>query len=253
MKTLIIDDDPKSHIVLKTLLEREHPEIEVLASALAIKEGKDLIQKIEPDLIFLDIELPDGLGFELLVDNPNPPFQVIFITAHNKYAVTALHFGALDFLLKPIEKSDLKNSLQKVRNKTLSKDVIEQSQLDVFLDTYEKVKELILPSRIAIREQGRILYIAVPEIIRLEANGIFTIFHLDNNRRQCASSLNLGKYVTQFEPYFSFVQVHRGHLLNLAYVDEFKKSDRLAILKDGSEVPISRGFLEDFLIGMDKV
>ena len=251
MKSLIIDDDPKSHSVLKALIRESHPAIEVIQSGFAIEEGLQLIRDFKPDLVFLDIELPDGLGFDLLSNIKHNDFHVIFITAYDKYALTAIRFGALDFLVKPIEREALAVSLEKAHK--LQKRKIQETQLEILRDAYEKVKQHLLPTRLAISDQKGITYLDVKEIMRLEARQVFTVFHLYNNGKQVVSSANLGKYVNLFDSYDSFVRVHRSHLLNLAYVSEFKRGDRVVVLKDGTEIPISRGFLDDFLDGMKRL
>src|SRR5690349_5627340 len=114
MKTIIIDDELRSHEVLKKMLMDRHRDVQVVGSGHNVREGLELVQKLHPELVFLDIEMPDGTGFDLLQQLTNPGFSIIFITAHNKYAITAIHFGALDYLLKPLVEDDLADAMMRV-------------------------------------------------------------------------------------------------------------------------------------------
>jgi two-component system LytT family response regulator len=250
MKTLIIDDDPKSHKLLKNLLAEEHVDIEVMASGFDLNEGFDLVISHQPDLLFLDIELPDGLGFDLLKRTSTlfPDLYVIFITAYDKYAITAIRFGALDFLVKPIDREELFFALQKARQ--LQKQKISQDQIQLLLEAYQKAQNKELPSRLALASQSDVSYIEVEDIIRLQAKEVYTVFHLNGDEKSIISSTNLGKYVEQFRLYREFVQVHRSHMINLRYVKKYRRGDQTILMKDGSEVGLSRSFLEVFKRGM---
>lgn len=248
MKILIVDDDSSSHVTLKKLLqESELNDIQEIQSSYDVATGIKLAKEWNPDLLFLDIELPDGLGFDLLSQFQNPDFHVIFVTAFDKFALTAIRFGALDYLLKPITLEKLSHPLTRVREK------IQYKQIEILWDTYQKVQEFILPSRIVVPNQTGFKYLDVKDIVWLEASNVWTIFHLASTKQQIVSSTNLGEYQKHFEPYHSFVRVHRSHLINLTFVQEFRRGDRVAVLKDQTEIPISRGFLDDFLKGMDQL
>lgn len=248
MKTLIVDDDPDSHKILKGLLADEHPDLEVMASGYNLEEGLELIHAYKPELLFLDIELPDGLGFELLSNFSNADFQVVFITAHDKYAVTAIKFGDLDFLLKPIVRAELAGTLDKARGRQNRK--FSPEQVQILLNSYKRKQP---PSILTISRISDNLYLEVDKIIRMEANDAYTIIHMDDSPKQVLSSRNFGKYVDQFELYPQFVKIFRSHMINLNYVKRYNKSHQKVVLKDGTEVDISRGFLDDFHRGMREI
>ena len=133
MTAIIVDDEHQSHLVLKNLLSENHPDITIVASAYSGKEAYEQLLKFQPDIVFLDIELTDGLGFDLLEKFEEPDFLVIFITAYEHYALTAIDFGAFDYLLKPLTKERLQKALDKVRNRNEKK--ITGKQMELLLQT----------------------------------------------------------------------------------------------------------------------
>ena len=197
MKTLIIDDEKDSHIVLKDCMDAHHREIQILSSGYSVEEGEKLIQQCEPELIFLDIEMPDGSGFDLLdlcQQKGLLNFQVIFITAHNQYAQTAISFGALDYLLKPINPAELSAAILKAQVKKLEK--IQQKQMAIIKDSLLKMSLNELPFKIGVTTSDGIIYLFTKDLIRLEANGNYTEFYVENNihDKRILANFNLKKY-----------------------------------------------------------
>lgn len=176
MTTIIVDDEIQSQEVLKNLLANHHPDLKILAIGNRVQEGVELVQKYRPDLVFLDVEMPDGKGFDLLKKVESPNFNVIFITAHEHYAIPAFRFGALDFLLKPIDREELAEALKKARKRLQEKLALEQ--LQIFWETLDKLNERKLPTRISISTLDGIIYKPVNEIIRLEAQENYTEIYL---------------------------------------------------------------------------
>lgn len=246
MRALIIDDDRQTLAVLKELLARKHPDIEVVGLGESIEQGRALIKKYQPEIIFLDIELPDGLGFDLLQKDEKPSFHVIFITAHSEYAITAIKFGALDYLLKPISVEELGASVKKVITK--EKEKISGEQIQILLETIQNFNNKKLPSRIAISTARGILYRQMKDIVRLQAQQNYTEFFFWNESKTILAALNIGGYVDHFEQYPEFMKVHRAHLVNLNYVDTFSKADGgFLLMKDGAQVDVSRNYRESLL------
>ncbi len=244
MTAIIVDDEIQSHKVLRNLISQSHSDVEIIASSYSIDDGYNKITALKPDVVFLDIELPDGLGFDLLKRIPDPDFFVIFITAHDHYAITAIRFGALDFLLKPFSEGELSSALQKARMKMNKK--ITNQQLQILWETLANIKKEKLPSRMSISTADGIFYIDVKAIIRLEAEQNYTKFTLDNDSKNILASVNLGKYEEQFESYKDFKRVHRSHLVNLGYVERFVKSDGgYLVMKNGEMIPVSRKYKDD--------
>ena len=250
LKAIIVDDDPSCHKTVKFLLGEAHPDVQVLGNAYSVAEGIELIQKKSPNLVFLDIELPDGLGFDLLEKFQDPQFRVIFVTAHNEYALTAIRFEALDFLEKPIDEDDIRVALEKAR-RSMNR-IIDQEQLAYLLDNYERAKDHRLPTRIAISSHSEINFLPVDQIIWLEANETYTNFHIRGEQKPVLSAYNLGTYVKKFQPYFSFQQVHRSHVVNLDYVRKVNKTQRTVTLDGGTAVGIARRFWDSFKSAMEQ-
>ena len=148
MKAIIVDDESSTHVVLQRLLLNFHTDISIVGNAHSLYEGMSLLLEVAPDILFLDIELPDGMGFDLLEKIQDPSFQVVFITAHNDYARTAIGFGALDYLLKPINRHELAKALKKARKRQLER--ISLQQLEILKETLEHLTLNTLPTRIGI-------------------------------------------------------------------------------------------------------
>ncbi len=252
MKAIIVDDEEKSHVALTNLLKGNHSDVEVLGNAYSVQQGYDLALSHHPDLVFLDVEMPDGLGFDLLQRIQKPAFNVIFITGYNKYAVSAIKFGALDFLLKPVSQEDLTLALDKARQRQHEKYTLEQ--LQIALEAFHSSKEKKLPSRMSISTLEGILYIPVKDIIRLEAQANFTEFFVANHKKRLLASKNIGEYEEQFEPYDELMKVHRSHLVNLLKVERFVRGDgSYLVMSDGTTVPVSKVLKEEILERLEKI
>lgn len=252
MKAVIIDDEHQSHDVLRNLLSRNHPDIEVLASGYNVKEGVALISEHRPDLVFLDIEMPDGLGFDLLEQVGNLDFFVIFVTGYEKYAITAIKFGALDYLVKPVTPEALREAILKAKEKKLEK--ISREQMQLTLEAYRKLFKQELPTKLSISTSEGIIFKLVKDIIRLEAQQNYTQFVLRQGREKILASINLGEYEEQFEPYEGFMRVHRSHLVNLSYVEKYVKSGgRHLVMSDGATVPVSRMYRDKLEKQLEKL
>ena len=148
MRAIIVDDEKQSHDALTHLLQPLKSDVEILAHGYSVKEGLDLTAVHKPDLVFLDVEMPDGTGFDLLEILGKPAFYVVFITAYNKYAEAAFRFGALDFLTKPIQSDLFAETMERAMQRFQEKFTIEQ--LQIALETFYSAKEKKLPERIAI-------------------------------------------------------------------------------------------------------
>jgi two-component system LytT family response regulator len=244
MTAIIVEDEIQSHKVLRNLISQSHSDVEVTASAYTVEEGYQKITTLKPDLVFLDVELPDGLGFDLLKRIPEPDFSVIFITAYDRYAITAIHFGALDYILKPVGEKELKAAL-KILSDNIQKKMSGQ-RLKILFDTLANVEEKKLPERMTISTLGSDYYLEIKSIIRLEANQNYTEFTISENPKKILASVNLGKYEEQFELYDDFKRVHRSHLVNLNFVDKLVKTDGgYLLMKNGDKIPVSRKYRDD--------
>ncbi len=239
IKALIVEDEAHGMASLKKLLDDFCPEVELIGDATTVNQAVDKINSLKPQLVFLDIALPDGDGFEVLERIPNKDFLVIFITAYDKYAVRAFEFSALHYLLKPISSDDLQNAVNRFWNDK------EQSELDKKLEVLnenlnEKSKKLILPT------SDGLLIIKLNEIIRCEASRNYTCCYLTNNREQIVSK-PLGMFEDILSDYH-FVRVHNTHLINLKYVNKYiKGKGGVVVMKDKTEIHVPKTRKCDFL------
>jgi len=246
MRVIIIDDEPQSHQVLENHLNRVQPPVQIVAKGFSISEGRQLIKEHQPDLVFLDIELPDGLGFDLISQFENPSFSIIFITAHNKYAQQAIRYGALDFLLKPIGFDELQPVIQKAL--ALAKNQISPQQIQVMLEAFQRLQQQLLPIKIAIATSTGILYRKMTDIVRLEADGNYTRFHFITEEKPVLASSNIGSFEQQFENHPHFMKIHRSSIVNLHHVDSYVKAEGgYLLMLDGSKVSVSKVYRMEVL------
>lgn len=248
MRALIIDDSPKNHSTLKKLLHHGDQQIDLVGSAYSIEEGITMVKELDPDLLFLDIQFPERrLGFELLQAFEEAKFQVIFVSGHHKHGVDAVRFGALDYLLKPINPDRLQEALKQARKYYLKKQTPE-AQIEVLLEAFHEMKGEKLPSRIGISTQDGIFFKEVKDIVRLEAQESYTNIIFTPGQKEILASINLGEYEEQFKPYPEFMRVHRSNMVNLNYVDVYVKADGGYLkLKNGEEVYVSKRYRDKLI------
>mgnify|MGYP006266348285 FL=1 len=241
MRSLIIDDEPDSHLVLTDQLRRQHPNIKVVDNGYNVAEGKSLITTHRPDLVFLDIDMPDGTGFDLLQQLPERDFHLIFVTAFNQYAQTAIRMGALDYLLKPVDPLELKVAINRAQAQQLAR--IQLEQLQIMQDTLQQLTARQLPARMSIATAEGVLYFPAEQVIRLEAMQNFTEFKIQDDERRLIASHHLKKYETDLKPYPSFQRIHKSHLINVLQVTRFIRGEKAYVeMSDGSIVPVSRKY-----------
>lgn len=241
MDFIIIDDEPPSHDSLMALLEFTHPDMKLVGQAFNVEEGMQQLQQVQPDLVFLDIQLPDGTGFELLEKiGHQQSFVVIFITAHDQHAVQAFDFSAIDFVLKPFDTKKLETAVHKakVRRK-------EQSML-VYLQELKEAIQLMqrrqLSDRILISNKDGTTFVPLSEIILLEsANDRVKI------KQQSGETLEVSKRLIEFENRLKnhpqFLRVHRSYIVNLRFVQKLE-GNKLRLL-DGTCIIVSyRDYME---------
>ncbi len=247
MKTLIIDDEENSHVILEYLISTQHPEIEIVDHAYNVEEGIAKILQHKPDLVFLDIELPPSTGFDLLKSFEQYHFMVIFITGHkeNDYAITAFRFGGLDFLLKPIDVEDLAEAIRRCKDNNIRPPLKEQ--LSITEEANSTLSQKMAPTRITIPTMEEIYFRKVDDIIRLEAFKNYTTFHFTKQHSSIVASKNLGGYENQFSDNSQFMRVHKTHLVNLNFVDSYRKGEASLVTIDGTEIPVSKNKREELL------
>lgn len=233
IQTLIIEDEINAQKTLIQMLSLYYPSVNVLATTGKVSEALALIELHRPQLIFLDIQLEDGNGFELLKKIEEINFEIIFITAFNQYAIKAFKFSALDYLLKPIDPDLLIEALEKVEKVIQQKNI--QQQIQTFLNNQQQPSE---KQKIVLKNSENIFIIEVQEINRLESEGPYTTFFLEDGR-----SILISKNLKFYEDLLSthhFFRVHQSHMINLKKLSRLeRKEGGYLIMKDESIVPVS--------------
>lgn len=242
IKTLIIEDEQKSRDVLIKIIEKGCPELKVVGNASSVTEGVELIKSLKPDLVFLDITMPDGSGFDLLEQVSDQKFDLIFATASNSHAIRAFKYSACDYLLKPIDIEELRNAvLRVVKRKSETPDMGNLNfliqQLKRSDDNYQKIT---LPTGNAYE------IINLKDIIRCEADGSYTYFYLTDKRKLMVSASL--KHYEELLPEQDFIRVHHHNLINMNHVVRFLKEDGgYAVMSDASKIEISRRKKDQFM------
>ncbi|HVX48782.1 MAG TPA: LytTR family DNA-binding domain-containing protein [Chitinophagaceae bacterium] len=244
---VIIDDEKKCISLLRHLVERHCTDISIVAEAENAVEGIEAIQKHNPGLVFLDIEMPDKTGFELLNSLPDIHFDIIFTTAYNHYAIKAIRFSALDYLLKPVDIDELKNAVARVYRKHLKKE--RQESIDLLMNNVRAPQTGF--SRISLSTQDGLVILHVNEILYCEASGTYTIFYLKNKEKIIVSK-TLKEYEELLKDHH-FFRAHNSFLVNLNEVKKYIKGDGgSVIMSNGEEVFVSKRRKEEFLAVLNK-
>lgn len=237
MNAVIVDDEQRARNYLRGLIEDQYPEITILGEADGVQSGIKLIEDVNPDLLFLDVQMLDGTGFDLLAQINRSKYHVIFVSAYDKFAITAIKFSAIDYLLKPVESADLGMALQKVKKTNLNKD--EKGKLDLLLHNIHKIDKIALPSLNGIE------FVKIDEIVRCESLNNYTQFNLSSGEKIIISK-TLKDYEDLLESK-NFFRTHKSHMINLNYLKKYIKGEGgVAIMEDGSEIPVSRRRKDEF-------
>ena len=240
MTAILIDDEEAMRNNLTRLLGKYLPQIKVIAEADGVESGLELLEEQSPNVLFLDVEMKDGTGFDLLSQFGKPNFHVIFVTGHDHYAIKAFKYSAIDYLLKPVDPTELVAAVDKVF-----------SQLTNALN--DGVANLISNQSLASRDKKILLkdneaiYITpIKDIVRCQSDNNYTIFYLNDGRE-----LIISKTLKEYEKLFDdqdFYRSHQSHLINLAYFDHYKKREGgQIIMQDGASIPLSSRKKDDFL------
>jgi two-component system LytT family response regulator len=240
INAIIIDDEKSGAEVLQALIEQNCEEICIIAVAYSITSAIASIEEHRPDLVFLDIEMPTGTGFDILKATQYLEYETIFITAYENYAVKAFKTDATDYLLKPIDVDELAEALHKVSKRIAYK----KDRLDKTDQGAQTITKISVPSR-----EG-LFVIEVNDIIRFEAQSNYTYIFMRNKKK-----LLVSKTLKSFEYLLSdahFCRVHSSHLINLNEIDRYIKGDGgMLILKDSAQVPVSRANKAELIKRLD--
>jgi len=243
-RTIIIDDEMTNILTLKNLLVKYFPSIDIITTASNVAEGVEAIDKHLPDLIFLDISMPDGDGFDLLSKVEFRSFEVIFTTAHDQYAIKAFDYSAIHYLLKPIDYTELRKAINRYNDVKVKGNI--SARLSVLKDNMQHQHEY---KKIIVASSEGLNIVLIDDIIRLEACDTYTEFFLTNGRKLLAS-----KPLNNFEKMLNdqnFARIHSKHLVNLKYVQRYLKGKGGSVVLDnGEEVDVSVRKKNDFILAL---
>jgi two-component system LytT family response regulator len=238
-KAIIIDDEELARITLQSFLENFVDDVEVVASCSNVPEGVMAINKLNPDIVFLDIEMPQYNGFELPAFFKEINFEIIFVTAYSQYAIRAFEVSAIDYLLKPVEIESLKKAVEKAKLKRNQSNIIQR--LDIMQKNYqgEDVRKIALPM------SDGLLFVELDEIIYFEADRSYTDVFFANG-----SKITVTKPMRTFEEILekrmNFFRPHRSFLININYLQKYQKGDSLLIMNNKAVIGISRERKQEF-------
>ena len=242
---VIIEDERKLREVFIQLLRENCPEIKVIGEAGNIDDGYKLILSQQPQVVFLDIEMPGMTGVDLVRSFTNPTFRVVFVTAYDAYAVEAFRVSAIDYLLKPIGSEDVIKVIQKIKSDVrneLGKLSIQLQNLDKLLNNHSDNSD----QKIGIAMADKIVFINFANIIYCEASGPYTHVYLGDGQK-LVSSKALGEFEAQLAGN-KFFRIHHHYLINLNQVKEFQRHDGgYVIMENGKELEVSQRRRKDFL------
>jgi len=234
IKALIIDDEEKAISILDALIQRNIPEITTIERVNNAMDAYYKIKEYKPDLVFLDIQMPFLNGFDLLNKLDEINFEVIFTTAFNQYAIKAIRFSALDYLLKPVDVNELRTAIDRFLERRQTSSPINLQYQNLFKNLSAKSDEQL---SLAIGGSQGMQFLTISQIIRLEGDRNYTNFILTNNRKLLSS-----KTMKEYEDILTdkgFLRVHKSHLVNRIFISSLSQNGNLS-LKDYSEVEVSR-------------
>ncbi len=235
IRGIIVEDEKHSRETLRGMLDRYCKNVEIVAETDSYRGGLKEIREHHPDVVFLDIQMPDGSGFRMLEELDEIDFEIIFTTAFDQFAIKAIKYSALDYLLKPIDPEELVRALKKVETK-LSNQKVNQN-IQVLLDNI-KARDAD-PHKIILSTSEKIHIIETDQIIRCESDNYYTNFFLSDGKK-----ILISKTLKENEQLLSdhnFIRPHKSHLVNVKYIKGFLKYDGGYIeMTDGSRIPVSR-------------
>ncbi|MFT5750698.1 MAG: two-component system LytT family response regulator [Flavobacteriales bacterium] len=243
MIAIIIDDEPKARSVLRVLLEENCPEVEVIYEAEDLLGGVALIKKEKPQLVFLDIEMPEHSGLEIVnfIDKESFKFEIIFTTAYSEYAIKAFQLAAIDYILKPVRPSQVKKAVGRAIQ------FIGKSNINLKLDALQQGIQSASFKKIALPVADGIRFVSFDELVILEADGMYTKIIM-KDESTIVISKPLKHFVDLLDAYPAFYKPHRSYLIHLKYIKQYVKSDGgYVVMETDHSVSIAKDKREDFL------
>ena len=231
MRILIIDDESKARSSLRKMLQLFFQEVEIVGEADGVRSGREMIANQPADLVFMDIEMQDGTGLDLLGQLGKVDFKVVFVTAYNQYAVEAFRLSAIDYLLKPIQPEHLVEAVSRARKDNRTKTGVQTFIENMHIQTKQDRK-------VVLKDADSLYVVQIKDILHCQADGGYTHFYIQG-QKTITTSINLKEYEKLFADY-GFIRSHHSHLVNLQHIIRFDKADGgQLILSNQSKVPVS--------------
>ncbi|WP_299898447.1 LytTR family DNA-binding domain-containing protein [uncultured Aquimarina sp.] len=232
LTAIIVEDMPDALQLLKSDLETNHPEIKITDTARSVVEAAKALRTQEPDILFLDIMLGDGTGFDVLEIFPELKSKIIFVTASDEYAIRAFKFAAIDYVLKPYSNEELAQAISKAKQQIQPN----KERLNILKDTLSAPEQK--PDKISLHTLDKIIIVSLDDIVRCESDSNNTIFYLQDGQKVFVTKTL--KYFADMLKNYQFLRVHQSHLINLQCISAFIKADGgYLMLKNGENVPVS--------------
>ena len=231
MNVVIIDDESSGRKAVRNCIIKYAPDLTILDEAEDVKTGIFSILTHQPDIVFLDIDMPDGTGFDLLEKLPKINFKVVFITAHEQYAIKAFKYSAIDYLLKPIDPDEFVFAISKLKTENKLDDI--EQKVALLLQNKIKLEKIALPTSSGLK------MIALAEIVRAESDNNYTVFFLmDKSKLMVSKTLKVYDNMLVSE---GFYRTHKSHLVNIRHIKEYVNGEGgTVIMLDNSEIEVSR-------------
>jgi two-component system, LytTR family, response regulator len=247
MRAILVDDEPHGIRTLKKLLEFNCPEVEIAAVCADAFDAKQKIEECEPDLVFLDIRMPGKSGLDMLADLAEWKFEVIIVTAHNQYILQALHYSAVDYIMKPVDEDKLVEAVQRVKTRISKNQARGNAHALVHnMENADSPEEM----RLCLRSHKGLTVLSLDEIVYCEAQRSYTVFHLANQKTILASK-PLFDYDRLLEG-TSFFRVHKSFLINLQHIKEYIRTGSV-LMSNGKTIEVSRRKKDAFLMKVKDV
>ncbi len=245
-RAIIIDDEENARLTLSLLIQEYTPDVEIVAQCANVPEGVLAINKHNPDIVFLDIEMSEYNGFELLDFFKSIDFQIIFVTAYSKYAIKAFEVSATDYLLKPVEIESLKAAIKKAYKNSDPKSNSERLEILKAAHAGDDVLKLALPV------SNKLVFVEHNQIVFFEADRVYTDVHLkDGTKHTVSKPMRLFEELLDNRP--TFFRTHRSYFINIFHIKQYLRGESLIVMDNNKNIPISRDRKADFEILLKKL
>lgn len=246
IKAIIVDDEHRARRVLKNLLENLNINIQIVSECNGVEDAIQKIKEHSPDVVFLDVQMPNYAGYELVNFFEEINFEIIFVTAYNHYAIKAFELCAIDYLVKPIDRNRLKESLCKLHDRLVDKNKLVQYQTLLNSIKSKDYQKIIIP------ELGNRRILELSDIIAIEASGAYTEIYL-HNKNKITTSKNLKYYENLLPDNTNFLRVHRSWIVNLNYSNSMNRTEGTITMNQGIIAKLSRTNYEKFSKALNKL